>query len=84
VTFNDADFPARILQPLGIHTRHPDDFILDVDGVDPGTLVDAAREDMNHYIAPPLGVDKYIGGLRVAGVPKTADYLERTRVLLTA
>src|SRR3974390_528219 len=32
VTFNQKDFPVEIIVPFGIHTRHPDDFILDVEG----------------------------------------------------
>lgn len=84
VTFNERDFPAAVLAPKGIYTRHPDDFILDVDGIDPGTLIDAARADLAHYQNPTLEVDYYIDGLRKCGVPKTAAYLNRTKVLLTS
>ena len=83
VTFNEQDFPGELLDSYGIHTRHPDQFILDVDGVDPGVLVESARADLAHYQRPPLSVDEYIDGLRAAGLPKTADYLKKTKVLLT-
>jgi predicted nucleic acid-binding protein len=83
VTFNQKDFPAEIITPFGIHTRHPDDFILDVEGVDPGTLVDAARTDLAHYTNPPLSADDYIDGLRRCDVVKTAEFLTRARALLT-
>ncbi len=82
VTFNEKDFPADILKPFGLHTRHPDDFIMDVEGIDPGTLVDAARADLAHYNKPPLSADDYIEGLQRCDVPKTAEFLTRTKVLL--
>jgi predicted nucleic acid-binding protein len=83
ITFNEKDFPADVLKKYGIHTRHPDDFILEVDGVAPGTLADAARIDFSHYKNPPLSVDDYIEGFRACSLPKTAEYLNKTRVLLT-
>lgn len=84
VTFNESDFPEASLAPYGIHTRHPDLFIRNVDEIDPGTLIQAAKMDLAHYQNPPLDVDAYIRGLREAGVPITADYLTQTRVLLVA
>jgi hypothetical protein len=82
VTFNESDFPSQAIEKFGIHTVHPDDFILDVDGVDEGTLVYSARRDLAHYQNPPLDVDQYVEGLRQCGVPRTAAYLEKTKVLL--
>jgi predicted nucleic acid-binding protein len=72
VTFNLKDFPLEPLAKYGIHTRHPDDFILDVGGISQGTLIEAARYDFEHYRDPSLTVDEYIEGLRIAQVPKTA------------
>ncbi len=50
VTFNEKDFPAQVLEQYGLHTRHPDAFIRDVDGLDPGVVSDAARQDRLHYV----------------------------------
>jgi hypothetical protein len=83
VTFNEKDFPPDMIGKYGIHTRDPDSFVIEVDGVDPGTLVDAARFDFSHYQNPPLDVDDYIEGLRKCGLTKTADYPTKTKVLLT-
>jgi hypothetical protein len=55
-----------------------------VDGINQGVLISAARYDFEHYRDPALGVDDHIEGLRIAQVPKTADYLQRLRVLLTS
>lgn len=82
VTFNEADFPPEVLVPYRIHTCHPDRFMLEVDGLDDGILIEAARRDLFHYKNPPLSADQYIDRLRRAGLPGTADYLMRTRVLL--
>jgi predicted nucleic acid-binding protein len=82
VTFNDKDFPIEVLEPYGLHTRHADMFIRDVDGIDPGVVAEAARADLVHYQNPPLSVDEYIAGLEAAGLPKTARHLRGVRVLL--
>jgi predicted nucleic acid-binding protein len=84
VTFNAADFPETTIGPYGIHTRNPDDFILDIEGVSAGTLIVAARADFEHYKNPPLDPDAYIDGVRIAGAPKTAQSLDKLKVLLTS
>ncbi len=84
VTFNERDFPAAVLSPYRIHTCHPDRFLIEVDGLDDGALVDAVRDDLAHYRKPPLSVEAYIGRLRSAGLPQTADYLTQMQVLLTS
>lgn len=83
VTFNEKDFPPDVLKPYGLHTRHPDMFMRDVDGIDPGAVAEAAREDLAHYVNPPLNVDDYIERIRTAGLPATATHLNGVRVLLS-
>jgi hypothetical protein len=82
VTFNVTDFPAAALQVHGMHAKHPDDFLLDIESLDPLSLIDAARDDLLHYANPPLTVDRYLADLRRAGIPKTADRLGRLKVLI--
>ena len=81
VTFNLDDFPSAAVDPYGIHARHPDDFLLDVDGIDPGVLVKAAIADRAHYANPPIPLDRYLGDLHKAGVPLTAAHLADLRIL---
>ena len=38
VTFNEKYFPTDALSKYGVHTRHPDDFIMDVDGLNRGVV----------------------------------------------
>jgi predicted nucleic acid-binding protein len=83
VTFNGSDFPADVLTPFGIHIRNPDDFIMEVDAVDSGTLIEAAKADLEHYQNPPLSPDEYIEGLKACGLKEVAEYLQTMKVLLT-
>jgi hypothetical protein len=82
VTFNAADFPSETLAPYGIHTKSPDDFILDLESLHPTILLDAAVADMKHYKKPPLTLDEYARDLRAAGLPKVADFLIKVRVAI--
>lgn len=84
VTFNEADFPADVLDRYGLHTRHPDRFLLDLESLESGALIEAARADKRHYRNPPLTAENYIDGLRRAGLPETSDFLTRVKILLDA
>jgi predicted nucleic acid-binding protein len=39
VTFNRNDFPPTAVDRYGIHIKHPDEFLLDIDGIHSGILV---------------------------------------------
>ena len=82
VTFNLKDFPDKALQPYGIHAVHPDEFILDIDGLTNEALFRAVEADLRHYKKPPLTLDKYLDDLRKAGIPETADHVKDLSVLL--
>jgi predicted regulator of Ras-like GTPase activity (Roadblock/LC7/MglB family) len=79
VTFNLKDFPASELEQYGIHTKHPDEFIMDVDGLAPGVVAETAKMDRLHY---PVSADDYIDGIRRAGLAMVAAHLDGVRVLL--
>jgi hypothetical protein len=79
VTFNERDFPTDELAKYGLHTKHPDAFIRDVDGIDPGVVAEAAKADRLHY---PLTIDDYIEGIKTSGLPMVAWHLDKVRVLL--
>lgn len=81
VTFNERDFPADYIQKFGIHTKHPDHFFRDVDGIEPGIIVESAVRDIAHYKNPPLTVSEYTDSLERAGVPMVANHLRALRVL---
>jgi hypothetical protein len=52
VTFNEKHFPESSLAPYGLHTRHPDEFLLDIESISPGQFIEAVAHDWNHYKAP--------------------------------
>lgn len=81
VTFNEADFPAGELEKFGIHCRHPDDFILDVFGIDEESCVRAIEADIAHYRVPPLTLEDYIASLKKAGIPKSAAFLGGIKIM---
>ncbi|WP_245584045.1 PIN domain-containing protein [Rubritepida flocculans] len=82
VTFNVADFPPARLAPYGLHAVHPDDFLLDIESMDPTAFADAVREDLGHYRAPPLDLPEYVVALRKAGVPRIAEQIGRLAPIL--
>jgi predicted nucleic acid-binding protein len=84
VTFNLADFPEASLAPYGLHVVHPDDFLLDVESISPAAFAEAVGNDFDHYVSPALSVADYVGSLKQAGVPQTADKIERLAVLFAS
>jgi predicted nucleic acid-binding protein len=82
VTFNVKDFPQHVLAPFGLHTEHPDDFLMDIENLGPGMLIQAVLADWKHYKNPPLTLDTYLEDLVRAGLPKTAAYLKSLKVLV--
>jgi hypothetical protein len=82
VTFNAKDFPDAELSKYGLHTKHPDHFIRDIDGLSPGVVAKAAKADRLHYRHPSLSTDEYIEGIKTAGLAMVACHLNKMRVLL--
>lgn len=82
LTFNRKDFPPDILEPLGLATQHPDDFLQDMFGISTELFIEAVREDFRHYLAPPLSFDAYVASLARSGVSKTAALIGELRVLI--
>ena len=82
VTFNISDFPEESLTPYGLHAVHPDDFLRDVESVDPAAFADAVWEDLDHYRAPPLDLPEYVVALRKAGVPRIAEQISKLAPIL--
>jgi hypothetical protein len=84
VTFNLDDFPAEVLKPLRLEARHPDEFLLDLFDISNELFVDAVKKDYEHYVDPEISFADYVESFRKAGVPKTADLLEKLRVVIAA
>jgi PIN domain len=82
VSFNTKDFPPQEMDKYEIHLKHPDDFILDVLGIDEEICLDAVSRDIAHYKNPPLTVESYLDALEKAGTPKTVALLRDLKIIL--
>ncbi len=82
VTFNEKDFPKAVLDGFRLHTKHPDDFLMEAFSLAPGLFIEAVRDDFMHYGNPPLVFKDYLASLEKAGVPKLAKQLEAYEVLM--
>ncbi|MEC4983411.1 MAG: PIN domain-containing protein [Oscillatoria sp. PMC 1068.18] len=63
VTMNLRDFPASALAKFEIEVQHPDDFIVDLIGLKPAAVVEAAKICRNRLQNPPKSVDEYLDTL---------------------
>jgi predicted nucleic acid-binding protein len=84
VTFDLGHFPAAELTPYGIHPKHPDEFLLDLESISPTLFVEAVAHDWKHYVRSPEPLDEYLRRITKSGVPKTAAHLAARRVLIEA
>lgn len=70
VTANLRDFPAQVLEPLGLPAVSPEDFLLDQLDLDPAGTVELLREQARDKKRPPLTVEDVLGALGRAGAPR--------------
>lgn len=63
VTFNLKDFPEKELQKYGIAAQHPDEFLIHLLDLAPGTVCAAAHTHRNRLRNPPKTVDQYLEAL---------------------
>lgn len=71
VTFNLKDFPASVLEPLGVAAVHPDDFVLEriADGLGPVQAV-MVRQAAD-LTRPPGTVQDVLERLQDCGLPRS-------------
>jgi len=75
VTMNLKDFPAEIIEPLGVEAQHPDEFILRLLDTAPGTVADAARTHRLSMKNPPKSPAEYLETLERQGLSQTVSAL---------
>lgn len=73
VTFNLEDFPTDVLASFAIEAVHPDQFLLNQIGLDPGVMLAVLTEMVEAYTRPPLNVAALLAVLERSGVPEFAD-----------
>lgn len=82
VTFNTKDFPPESLQPWGIESQHPDDFLSFQFDLAPHVLCEAARQTRARLKHPRKTVDEYLTTLEAQGLPQFIAALRRFSELI--
>lgn len=75
VTMNLKDFPDAVLNSFGIEAQHPDEFILHLLGLSPGTVLSAARAHRESLKNPPKTESEYLDTLERQGLTQTVSIL---------
>ena len=75
VTTNLKDFPAEILAPFGIEAQHPDEFVIHLLDLAPGTVCNMAEHHRRTLKNPPRTIEEYVNALEAQGLTQTASVL---------
>ncbi len=78
VTMNLRDFPSDVLAAFGIEAQHPDEFILHLLDVAPGSVVAAAENHRQSLKNPPKTVSEYLETLERQGLTQTVSVLRES------
>jgi predicted nucleic acid-binding protein len=68
VTFNGRDFPLATLSKYGVESLHPDDFVLDLLDLAPGSVCGALVRQASALRGPPLTVHQVLDALLGVGL----------------
>jgi len=82
VTFNLKDFPAAVLEPLGIEALHPDTFIADLWDLDQAAVLEAAHLQRTSLKNPPHSFREYLDKLLQQKLPETVKLLSDYEFLI--
>lgn len=82
VTQNLRDFPKAILEPFGIETQHPDDFLCNHLHLAPGIFCVAVRKVRARLKNPPYSVAEYLVTLTRQGLVATSNELQQFSQLI--
>lgn len=75
VTINLKDFRDAVLGSFGIEAQHPDEFIVHLLGLSPGTMLSAARAHRESLKNPPKSESEYLDTLERQGLTQTVSVL---------
>jgi predicted nucleic acid-binding protein len=76
VTMNLRDFPSDVLAPLGIEAQHPDEFVVQLLGLAPDAVVDAANDHRRSLKNPHKTATEYLDALERHGLTQTVAVLK--------
>jgi predicted nucleic acid-binding protein len=75
VTSNLADFPAATLKTYGIEAQHPDDFIMHLLDLAPGTVCAAVKRQRESLRNPPKSAEELLATFEAQGLAQTVARL---------
>jgi predicted nucleic acid-binding protein len=75
VTFNLKDFPATALSKYGVEALHPDDFLLDLIDLAPGTLCAAVMKQASALRRPSMTIGQVLDTLLGLGLVESVAKL---------
>lgn len=79
VTFNQRDFPERILRPYGIRAVHPDVFVEHLLDLNSEAVCEAIRRIRRRLVNPPCSAEEMISNYERHGLAVSTSIL-RTRI----
>src|SRR5262249_22314932 len=82
VTINLGDFPAATLKTYGIEAQHPDDFIVHLLDLAPGTVCAAVKRQRESLRNPPKSADERLATFEKQGLAQTVARLREFADLL--
>ena len=82
VTINIKDFPASILDPLGITVLHPDEFLLQQLELAPLVVLPAFKVMRARLRNPAFTPEKFVDALERNGLIRTAAFLRQALQLI--
>jgi hypothetical protein len=75
VTINLADFPAATLKTYGIEAQHPDDFVIHLLDLAPGTVCAAVKRQRESLRNPPKSAEELLATFQKQGLSQTVARL---------
>ena len=82
VTFNLDDFPANVLEPLGVESQHPDEFITHLIDLNPAVVCAAGKRQRASLKNPPHTVEEFLTTLEKQRLPETVARLREFSELI--
>jgi predicted nucleic acid-binding protein len=82
VTFNLSDFPRASLAHYDVEALHPDDFLVGLLNVVPGTVCATVKRQRESLRSPPKTVEELLTTLEDQGLPQTVARLRHFADLL--
>lgn len=82
VTFNLKDFPADILERMGMEAQHPDEFISHLIDLNSGAVCLAAKQQRESLKNPPQTVEDFLSTLEQQKLPETVAHLRELSDLI--